>query len=187
MPQLAPDPPRARSFTPYVVLAVSLLITLGATVYVASAASAKDRTRFDNGVGQIQSALRQRMDIYINLLRGSAGLFSSNAIITRAQFAAYVDRLALPENFRGIQGIGISARIPPAGAEALTARMRREGDPTFTIHPPGPREPLHAIIYLEPLDRRNKAAIGYDMFTDSTRRAAMEHARTPPRLPLRER
>jgi PAS domain S-box-containing protein len=177
MRHFASDFPRARPLIPYVVLAVSLLITLGATVYVSTAAAGKDQTRFDNGVSEIQSALRQRMDIYINLLRGGAGLFSSSASITRAQFAAYVDRLDLQENFRGIQGIGVSARVPPGGAEALVARMRREGDPTFTIHPPGPRDELHTILYLEPPNERNKAAIGYDMFTDPTRRAAMENAR----------
>nr|MCU0256937.1 CHASE domain-containing protein [Vicinamibacterales bacterium] len=35
----------------------------------------------------------------------------------------------------------------------------------------------HAIVFLEPLDRRNLAAIGYDMFTEPVRRAAMERAR----------
>src|SRR5437660_11712946 len=36
---------------------------------------------------------------------------------------------------------------------------------------------ITTIIYLEPVNRRNQVAIGYDMFTDPVRRAAMERAR----------
>src|SRR5437660_10281458 len=36
---------------------------------------------------------------------------------------------------------------------------------------------ITTIIYLEPVNRRNQVAIGYDMFTDPIRRAAMERAR----------
>jgi PAS domain S-box-containing protein len=50
--------------------------------------------------------------------------------------------------------------------------------PTFDIHPAEPkREDYHTIIYLEPPNERNAVAIGYDMFTEPTRRAAMEKAR----------
>jgi PAS domain S-box-containing protein len=35
----------------------------------------------------------------------------------------------------------------------------------------------HAVIYLEPPDQRNRAGLGFDMFTVPTRRAAMERAR----------
>src|SRR5260370_37229333 len=55
--------------------------------------------------------------------------------------------------------------------------MHREGNPSFKIWPEGNRAEYHSIIYLEPLDRRNQVAIGYDMFTEPTRRAAMEQAR----------
>src|SRR5260370_16417612 len=55
--------------------------------------------------------------------------------------------------------------------------MHREGNPSFKIWPEGNRAEYHSIIYLEPLDRRNQVAIGYDMFTAPTRRAAMEQAR----------
>ena len=43
--------------------------------------------------------------------------------------------------------------------------------------PEGERDEYHAIIVLEPQDARNKAGIGYDMFTEPTRRAPMEQAR----------
>src|SRR5690606_10339046 len=38
-------------------------------------------------------------------------------------------------------------------------------------------EELHTIAFLEPLDRRNRAALGYDMYSEPVRREAMARAR----------
>lgn len=59
----------------------------------------------------------------------------------------------------------------------LIARVRAEGFPEFRIKPDGEREVYTSIIFLEPLDERNLRAFGYDMFSEATRRVAMEHAR----------
>jgi CHASE1-domain containing sensor protein len=68
--------------------------------------------------------------------------------------------------------------VSPAERDAVVARQRQQGFPEFGIWPAEPpRSEYHAIGYLEPLDRRNRAAIGYDMFTEPVRRAAMEQAR----------
>ena len=55
--------------------------------------------------------------------------------------------------------------------------MRREGFEDFRIRPEDERGEYHSIIYLEPLDRRNRAAVGYDMFSEPVRREAMARAR----------
>ena len=52
--------------------------------------------------------------------------------------------------------------------------MQGEGLADFKVWPDYPRDEYHAIIYLQPADHRNQRAIGYDMFTESVRREAME-------------
>jgi signal transduction histidine kinase len=54
--------------------------------------------------------------------------------------------------------------------------MRQEV-PGFRIWPEYERPEYHTIAFLEPHDRRNLAALGFDMFSEPTRRAAMERAR----------
>jgi CHASE1-domain containing sensor protein len=97
--------------------------------------------------------------------------------VSRAQFRAFVNRLRLQDRYLGIQGIGYSVRVTPQEVNALVANMQTQGVENFTIRPEFQRNEYHSIIYLEPLDRRNQAAIGFDMFTESLRRAAMERAR----------
>ena len=139
---------------------------------------AREWERFQRNVDQVQDAIEDRLDTYIAMLRAGAGLFAARRLdIKPEEFHAFVDRLQLPTRYPGIQGIGYTARVPAGEVDAFVAAVRREGRESFRIWPEEPRPEYHAILYLEPLDRRNRAAIGYDMFTDPTRRAAMERAR----------
>jgi signal transduction histidine kinase len=165
------------AWTPYVVLLTSLLLTLVAGVYVALAGQTAERLRFENLVQQNQDAIAARVETYISLLRGTAGLLAASDSLDRDEFHAYVDRLKLAEHNPGIQGVGFSLRVLPSDVPAVVERMRRQGLPEFHIWPEGPRPEYHTVIYLEPQDRRNQAAIGYDMFSEPVRRAAMEQAR----------
>jgi len=154
---LKPLPPRC-PWLPYFVLGVSLLLTALFTYYAAIAAKAKDQLRFEKTVERTQNDIQNRLETYIALLRGGSGLFAASDQVTQAEFRAYVDRLELRRRYPGIQGIGFSARV------------RQE-------EPESKRAEYHSVIYLEPLDRRNKVAIGFDMFAEPVRRAAMERAR----------
>ena len=166
-----------RKWIPYFVSAIALVLTAEATIYVAITAKAKDKLRFENAVGRSQDDIQQRLNTYITLLRGGSGLFAANDSVNNSQFGAFVNRLNLRQHYPGVQGIGFSARVTPQEKDALVAQMKRQGVETFSIRPNYQRSEYYPIIYLEPEDRRNKGAIGFDMFSESTRRAAMERAR----------
>jgi signal transduction histidine kinase len=55
--------------------------------------------------------------------------------------------------------------------------MSEQGEPHFHIWPETERADFYPITYIEPENPRNEAAVGYDMFSESARRAAMERAR----------
>jgi PAS domain S-box-containing protein len=160
----------------------TLLGGLTASVLVAASlwtiVDARDRLSFERRVDQAQDAIRDRLDTYITLLRAGAGLFNANHLnVDRGAFQAFAAGLRLSKDYPGIQGLGYTARVRPEEREAFVTAQRQQGVPAFWIWPEHPRPEFHSIIYLEPLDRRNEAAIGYDMFSEPTRRAAMERAR----------
>src|SRR5690606_15794007 len=66
--------------------------------------------------------------------------------------------------------------VRPGMRDSVVSAMRAQGFPHFQLWPAGVSGERHAIVYLDPLDQRNLAAIGYDMFSDSTRREAMIRA-----------
>lgn len=166
-----------RTWIPYFVLVVTLLLTGIATYYVALTAKTKDRLRFENAVELTKDHIHNRLSTYITLLRSSSGLFAASDQVTREDFRAYVEQLELRDRYPGIQGIGFSVRVSSAQKDAPMADLRQQLIQNFTIRPAFNRSEYHAIIYLEPLDHRNQVAIGFDMFTEKVRRAAMERAR----------
>lgn len=168
--------PSDRTFLPGCVLFISFALTSLATWYVFSLAETKDRERFQNIVQRSQNAIAVRIDTYISSLRGTAALFSATGRTDRETFHSYISRLELQSHYPGIQGIGFTKRVPPDQVEKTVAEIRQE-IPSFKIWPESPRDEYHTILYLEPQDRRNRAALGYDMFTEPVRRAAMERAR----------
>ncbi|HBM48767.1 MAG TPA: GGDEF domain-containing protein, partial [Marinobacter sp.] len=52
-------------------------------------------------------------------------------------------------------------------------RLREEGFPDYRIYPSGPRDLYTGIVFLEPMDPQNRLVLGYDMFSEPTRQAAM--------------
>lgn len=125
---------------------------------------------------KVTEAIRKRLRDHEQILLGGAGLFDAVENVSREQWRTYVERLLLPDRYPGIQGVGFSQAIPQAERDAHVARMRAQGYPDYDIHPPGQRELYTSIVYLEPFLRRNLAAFGYDMYSEPTRRRAMQRA-----------
>jgi signal transduction histidine kinase len=151
--------PRAGGGVPLVILVGALLFTLAVAAVMGRAGKERDRARFENAVLRTQDLIDRRVQLYAVTLRGAAGLFGVVDTVGLADFRAYVERLDVQRHFPGIQGIG------------WTQRLSAEPDGTGGLHE------RHAIQYLEPLDERNQAALGYDMYSEATRRAAMARAR----------
>jgi signal transduction histidine kinase len=169
---------RIRRFRfPLAVVLIGLAATAVAAILTSRAIGAVDELRFELAVDGLHDSIRARLETYIALLRAGAGVAVGPDGLTAAEFKAFTDGLELRRWYPGIQGIGYTARIAPDRLAAVLDARRREGDPGFEVWPPEPRDEFHAILYLAPLDRRNQQAIGYDMFTEETRRAAMIRAR----------
>ena len=157
---------------------VALFVTFSAWRYAEMTEEAQANERFQFRMQQIKAALRDRMLAYEHVLRGGVGLFASSGNhVSRAAWHAYVETLNIDENYPGIQGLGFSKHILPDELSAHEAEIRRQGYPDYAVRPAGKREEYTSIIYLEPFDQRNQRAFGFDMFSESTRRAAMEWAR----------
>lgn len=170
-----------RSTIPWIVLAISLALTGTATTYVSHTARSKAQQRFEHDCESTSDDIRSRLGTYIALLRGTAGLFAASRQVTVTEFRTFVDRLSISTSYPGIQGIGFAAFLPVDSVDLSVGRMREEVGSDFRLWPEptatSPAGERTAIVYLEPLDKRNQAAIGYDMFSDPIRREAMIRAR----------
>ncbi|WP_332775840.1 CHASE domain-containing protein [Polaromonas sp.] len=168
-----------RAIVVWPLLTFGLLLTATLWTWRGSVTQAEQiaQERFDVNVAEGNVAIQRRLQAYEQVLRGGVGLFAANKVVTRDEWGSYVSTLHIEKNYPGIQGIGFSERILSAQHEAHTRRIRAEGFPEYAIRPAGERTEYTSIIYLEPFDWRNQRAFGYDMFSESVRREAMERAR----------
>ncbi len=164
-------------FLPYIVLFLSLSLTLCFWFLYDSSLKAREYAFYKDKTQEISSHILRRMRRDEQVLRGGVGLFNASIDVTRDEWRRYVSSLKLSENYPGIQGVGFSAWLLPSEVEQNVRQIRAKGFPEYTIHPAGNRPAYTSIIYLEPFDWRNQRAFGYDMFSEPVRRAAMEMAK----------
>ena len=147
-----------------------------------------EHVRLERDMAQdISIAIRSKLATDQALLAAVVGLFNASETVTLEQFRRFYSSLNLSlDSMRGIQGVGYAAVVPNHAIAAFEQRIQRQGRPQFRIVParpvsartsPGePRSLTTAIVYLEPMDWRNLRAIGFDMYSESTRRQAMQWA-----------
>lgn len=158
------------------MLAFTLLVQLVVWQSLRTNEDRAARQQFQMLGEKVTEAIRKRLRDHEQILLGGAGLFDAVENVSREQWRTYVERLLLPDRYPGIQGVGFSQAIPQAERDAHVARIRAQGYPDYDIHPPGQRDLYTSIVFLEPFLRRNLAAFGYDMYSEPTRRRAMQRA-----------
>lgn len=165
------------SLPAWVLLCVGIATSVFASQRVRHDIEADAAAAFAFACDQVAIKVRERLAAHELILRGGAALFAASEKVERRQWQAYVETVQAQRILPGVQGIGFSLLIPADRLAEHVAGMRAQGSPDYTVNPPGPRAVYSSIVYLEPWRDRNLRAIGYDMFSEPVRRAAMEKAR----------
>lgn len=125
------------------------------------------------------SALERRSTNSTSFLRAGAALFSTQENVDRDLFRRFVAELGLEQDFRGAGGIGWAPSLSADDVPALEAELARSSPGDARIFPAaneGQRERFVPVLYLLPETARNRRAVGYDMYSEEVRRAAMDEA-----------
>lgn len=166
------------TYTAWVVLVLSLILTIGAYTVSSRIIEQRQSDRFQFSAEELEKSIKSHLSVYEQVLRSTVAMSHSVPELTRETFASYVRSLQLNQYWPGIQGVGYSIPLQPDQLDQHVAEIRAEGFPDYQISPPGEREVYTSIIFLEPFDWRNRRAFGYDMYSNDVRRQAMERARS---------
>ncbi len=139
---------------PLALAAGTLCAGLATTVLVWNGLRTGDdrqlRAEFDFRVREVVQRIDRRMATYEQVLRGvRAHVLASPRLPEPAAFRTYADTLQLRQFYPGIQGIGV----------ALLHDATRS-----------------SVAMIEPLDVMNRRALGFDMYAEPVRHAAMARA-----------
>lgn len=125
------------------------------------------------------SAVERRAYSNSSFLRAGAALFGAQNDITADLFREFVSELRLDADYRGAEGIGWAPAISSDQIERFEQQLNRGKIGLTHVQPTLAeqyRQQLVPILYLQPDTLRNRRALGYDMYSEPTRRAAMDQA-----------
>lgn len=162
---------------PWVVLVTGLGLT-GLWCHQERSYKKLEHERTERDLAQeISGAILSRLQTNIAILDAVSGLFDASSDVTKDEFHSFYEAISEHgETLKGIQGLGYAAVVPNGDISAFEQQVHRRGQPDFKVKPAGSRPLTTAILYLEPTDWRNQRAVGYDMYSQVTRRDAMQLA-----------
>ena len=166
------------------VLAIGFFTTAFAYEALRAAEESAARVRYESAVADAVRELSQHMQQYERLLQSGAALIAANGSISREGWHAFVEGGRMLEQYPGLQGYGYSEVVEARGLQGYEERMRAQGLADYTVHPAGPRATYAPVTYIESAQGRHAGAVGYDMYAEPVRRAAMERARDSGRAAL---
>lgn len=135
-------------------------------------------------VNAMAARLRQRLVAYEVMLRAGVSLFAVTATPTRAQWTSFVEAFEIESRYPEVLGVAFAPRLRPQDIAPLEHRVQAEGFDQFRVWPTGPRVEASTILYMEPMNAANARSLGFDMLTESDRRAAMHASRDSGRAAL---
>jgi CHASE1-domain containing sensor protein/two-component sensor histidine kinase len=169
----------ARGSVLYPILAflTALMIGVGMTWSVWLVEAQRAQSEFERTADLAIDRIVTRLEQHVVLLQSTRGLFlAQRGAVDQDTFSRFLTGVDLVNELSGIQGVGF-ARMVAADDEKVIADevMTRYGLATDVR--PATDQPWRAsIVLIEPPTDRNIAALGFDMYADETRRAAMDRA-----------
>lgn len=158
-----------------------LIIGVVSSLFLASVIHRQANDEFVDSLLQRNNALRSQFSSalggYGHLLYGGSSLFSLKGEVSREEWHKFYLDMKVQEELPDTLGVGFVPYVTKDRLAALEEQVRTNDYPEFTVTPTNPRSDYTAILYLEPLNEVNKKAIGYDMFSEPQRNAAMTLAR----------
>ena len=136
----------------------------------------RDDSLMREAAQSVSSALDRRGATSSSYLRAGAALFATVDDVDLDLFRRFVSELRLDSEYRGADGIGWAAAVQPSGIPDFEAKMAEEIPIGIKVSPANSEEMHFPVTYLEPDTARNRRALGFDMYSEPTRREAMDEA-----------
>ncbi|MDP5253232.1 MULTISPECIES: CHASE domain-containing protein [unclassified Vibrio] len=159
----------------WLVIALSLLLTLFAWNIAKQQAKEKNQAQFDYQAQQIVSLIEERMEKYEEALwAGVAAIHMQNGPVELETWQTFTDAFQIGERFPGINGMGVIHHVPNTKRDAYL-RWRQAQSPHFTIHPTHSHRDYWPISFIQPSTENHKA-LGLDMAHETNRFTAAQKA-----------
>lgn len=169
-----------RYFPAVLICVLGFSTTLVATVWVERWERLSRQSEFQKQTSNLTTALQRTTNRYTELLLSISDYYdAADSQVDEAAFRRFVSRAV--RTYPGIQALEWAPQIADADRaiyERQIGTLITEQDPqTGALIPAAIRDRYIPVTFVEPL-QNNEAALGYDLASDPTRKAALELSQT---------
>lgn len=163
---------------PVGIFSMTMAVALLSVFAIENAEDRRQAAQIAQTAQSIVSGFERRSNANTAYLRSSAALFATQQIVQKPLFSMFIRQLHLEGRYVGSDGIGWAMKVGRTAIPTVEAIMRDGTTKDFAVQPkPAPDRPyVIPVMFLEPDSVRNRRSIGYDMYSEPTRRAAMNAA-----------
>ncbi|MFC0202771.1 CHASE domain-containing protein [Novosphingobium soli] len=163
---------------PFLLFVIASITTAVSVMAIERADQQTRLVELDRNLTEISSALQRRVTENIALLRAGSALFATQQDVTPEQFGEFAKDLQGDGTLYGSMGMGWAPLMPVSRLADFEVAVQQSGRLDFSVTPRPElwQEYAAPIVYLQPLSLPNQRAIGYDMYSDPTRRQAIDRA-----------
>lgn len=164
----------------HAVIALAVLFAgVAATIYywqsLRRSVQSDIKTAHARQLNRLGAAASDRIQLYENLLRGSAGLFTIHPNTTQADWDAYHQPYDIRQKLPDIESVGVYRYLTKADVPAFIERRKAQGETDYKIMPEGERDIYTPVVFDARYTGGGKAH-GYDSYADPIRRKAINRA-----------
>ncbi len=165
------------AYPAWAILGAGLLLTALVGLSVKRSIDANVKAQFAKTCDEIVQKIRERLATHEKMLRAGVGLFAGSKGVSRSEWRAYYEQIAVNQFPPGVLSFGVIKLIRPEELQSHISVVRAEGFQDYTVRPEGSRENFAPVVYNEPFRDGNVRSLGMDGFAEPIRRAALERSR----------
>ncbi len=152
------------------------LVILLATLAAATASFLYNQSEEADRAERVAAHVNMRLHDHVAVLKGVRALYQSDAAASGPGIRAYLAALQPQVQAPGMEGVGIAAAMRADTPAAVEAKLRGNYGRDIKVWPTTDQPVGFVVVLVEPYTPRRDAALGFDMYSEPTRRAAMRRA-----------
>ena len=152
------------------------LVILLATLAAATASFLYNQAEESDRAERVASQFNMRLRDHVAILEGVRALYQSDAAAAGPGIRSYLAALQPQVQSPGMEGIGIATAMRAATPAAVEAQLKENYGEDIKVWPATDQPIGFPIILVEPYTPRRHFALGFDMYSEPKRRAAMRRA-----------
>lgn len=163
---------------PAIVLAAFLFATFWSWQTARDRLDKEYQRNIDQNISTIESSIEERLASYSVTLGASAALFRASDEVTRSEWRDFQNTLNVSSLHPGVLGIGYAPVIDKDQLSEHTKTIRQQGFDNYNVRPKRSASTYAPVVFpvnhVTPPTANNSRSFGFDMYSDKTRRRAMQ-------------